>query len=67
MVISVAKISSELADQIDGQQIEGSSRVFNPVIDANGNYIISFNEAQHLEPENFESIRWVPKPIEEIQ
>jgi len=65
MIVSVAKISSELAAEIDGQLIEGTTRYFNPVTDAADNNIISLNEAQHLDPEQFEVIRWNPKPVTE--
>lgn len=76
---SVAKITPELAygvettDEngetylsggIDGTTPEGSYRAFNPVVDGNGNIVISLQTAQYLEADQYEVIDWIP-PVEQ--
>lgn len=53
--MKVAKISAELAEQIKGKPA-GITRLFNPVEDADGNFVISLLEALALEPEQYEQI-----------
>lgn len=59
---TVAKISSELAEEIRGNNV--SYTQFNPIQDAENNWIISLLEAQYLEPNQFEIIIFNPLIIE---
>lgn len=66
MIKTVAKISPELAEQIAGTQAEGAPTLFNPVLDGNGNTIISLQTAQYLDADQYEVIEWVqPQETEE--
>jgi len=57
--MTVAKITPELAGEIDGTPVLPNGRLFNPVIDGNGDTIISLVEAQFLRPDQFEPVEWI--------
>ena len=61
--MTVAKISPELAEEIENTPVVPNGRLFNPVVDGNGNTVISLVEAQYLTPEQFEPITWVEPEI----
>lgn len=65
MIKTVAKITPEIADEIKGTTAEGAQSAFNPVLDANGNYVISLQTAQYLAPSKFRVIVWAPPVIDE--
>ncbi len=64
MIKTVAKITTEKADEIRGKEI--SHTLFNPVQDANGNWVISLSTAQYLEANQYEIINWEAPETEEL-
>lgn len=60
MILTVAKITELLKNEIHDTKPDGSSSYFNVVPDADGNYIISLQMAQYLEPEQFTPILYNP-------
>lgn len=63
MIKTVAKITEEKADEIRGT--EAGNTLFNPVQDANGNWIISLQTAQFLPAGEYEIINWEAPEIED--
>tara|TARA_A100000164_G_scaffold354468_1_gene362059 strand:+ start:4049 stop:4243 length:195 start_codon:yes stop_codon:yes gene_type:complete len=59
----VAKITEEVANAIRGY-VYTEGKYFNPILDADGNYIVSLQEAQYL-LEDYEEIEYKPLIIEE--
>jgi len=57
--MNVAKITQQLAEEIAGTQAPGAPTLFNPVKDANSNWIISLETAAYLDEEQYEVIEWV--------
>lgn len=57
--MQVAKISAEKAQSLVGVYYT-PSMIFNPVQDGNGDWIISLQEAETLDPSEYEIIEWVP-------
>lgn len=53
----VAKISEEKAKELKGKEFE-QGKLFNPVQDKNGNWIVSLVEAQYLLLGDFEPIEF---------
>ena len=64
MIKTVAKISTELAEEIRNTEYE-SNKLFNPTLDNDGNYIISLLTAQYLDSSEFEIIDFKPVIDEE--
>ncbi|QEE51026.1 hypothetical protein FUA48_16015 [Flavobacterium alkalisoli] len=66
LIKSVAKLTPELAAQLMGQDAPGMSFKFNPVLDADGNSIISLSMAQYLNANQYEVIDFKPIQAEEV-
>jgi hypothetical protein len=64
MIKTVAKVTQEKADEIRGQAIAHTH--FNPVQDANGNWVISLATAQYLDSSDYEIINWEAPETEEL-
>jgi len=59
--MTVAKLTQEQAEQLQGVEFAPDS-FFNPILDANGNYIISLEEVEQCD------IQWVKQlPIIEFE
>lgn len=63
--MQVAKISAELAQELTGKEMV-ENWYFNPVQDGNGDWIVSLIEAEHLLPNQYVLIDYVPLKNGEI-
>jgi hypothetical protein len=64
MIKTVAKISEATANNIAGTSY-GHGK-YNPVQDANGNWVISLSTAQYLEAGDYEIINWEAPENEQL-
>ncbi len=63
----VAKITPEKAQEIAGTSYDGSG-IYNPVQDGNGDWIVTFPEAQYLNSGDIEVVEYAaPEMPEEIE
>lgn len=64
MIKTVAKITEQKANEIRGEK--AGNTLFNPVQDANSNWVISLSTAQYLDVNEYQIINWEAPEIEEI-